>query len=155
MSRVSSLTLCPPLSQISSPGLLVERPLPLSLLLLELCSIALSHIHKPESQDCHHSLVWYYYLWSVGNWAVVSCPSIIKSLWHVTRLAPVYSRPGDHSFWLTLSNTLPKVMPENLFFISRPRVARAGTNKLKCQKNPHWVRTWPKTSAERHFLGQL
>ena len=27
-------------------------------------------------------------------------------------------------------------------FISRPRVARAGTNKLKCQKNiPYWVHT--------------
>ena len=28
-----------------------------------------------------------------------------------------------------------------LLLISRLRVARAGTNKLKCQKNPHWVLT--------------
>ena len=29
------------------------------------------------------------------------------------------------------------------------------TNKLKCQKNPRWVLTWQKTSAERHFLAEL
>ena len=30
------------------------------------------------------------------------------------------------------------------------------TNKLKCQKNiTHWVHTWPKTSAECHFLTEL
>ena len=28
-----------------------------------------------------------------------------------------------------------------VLIISRPRVARAGTNKLKCRKNPHWVLT--------------
>ena len=30
-----------------------------------------------------------------------------------------------------------------------------GTNKLKCRKNPHWVPTCPKTSAECHFLAEL
>ena len=49
---------------------------------------------------------------------------------------------------------------ENLFWhdantiyslISRPRVARAGTNKLKCRKNPHRVLTWQKPPQSATF----
>ena len=35
--------------------------------------------------------------------------------------------------------------------ISRPRVARAGTNKLKCRENPHWVLNWQKPPQSATF----
>ena len=57
--------------------------------------------------------------------------------WPRMLLSPKLLNP--QGVFRTLQKTLGPF--NNIDLISRPRVARAGTNKLKCRKNPHWVLT--------------